>query len=141
MSASHKIYYSFLHQKDESKVEETYVDSSAFQWTDGLEKSWQTIASEVLPIVNSKHESVKPYFAKDLVNKPSSWKNLSFYFWGSPMSKEAINSCPVTINILNNIPGLISASVSILEPGARINPHYGDTYAIIRCHLGLKIPA
>ena len=57
------------------------------------------------------------------------------------MSKEAINSCPVTINILNNIPGLISASVSILEPGARINPHYGDTDAIIRCHLGLKIPA
>src|SRR5262249_12003867 len=26
------------------------------------------------------------------------------------------------------------------EPGANINPHQGDTDAIIRCHLGLSVP-
>jgi aspartyl/asparaginyl beta-hydroxylase (cupin superfamily) len=28
----------------------------------------------------------------------------------------------------------------VLEPGSNINPHQGDTDAIVRCHLGLSVP-
>ena len=45
-----------------------------------------------------------------------------------------------TIELLENIPGLVSASFNLLEPHSNIAPHYGDTNAIIRCHLGLEIP-
>ena len=52
-----------------------------------------------------------------------------------------IKQCPETNKILKTIPNIISASVSILEPGVTIKPHRGDTNAIIRCHLPLIVPA
>lgn len=56
------------------------------------------------------------------------------------MSAKACRECPGTVNLLRDIPGLVSASVSIMEPHAEIKPHFGDTDAIYRCHLGLVIP-
>lgn len=47
---------------------------------------------------------------------------------------------PQTTLLLNKIPHLVSASFSMLEPHTQIAPHHGDTNAIVRCHLGLKIP-
>jgi aspartyl/asparaginyl beta-hydroxylase (cupin superfamily) len=44
------------------------------------------------------------------------------------------------MRILDQIPHLTAASVSVLEPGTKINPHFGDTNAIARVHLGLSIP-
>lgn len=135
-----KLYYSFLHDKDPNIVEDTYYNASEFEWSAKIEQSWQDIHKEVLALVKNNESELKPYFAKEMVNAPKKWKALSFYFWGLKMSKNAIYSCPKTISVLNQIPDLISASVSIMEPHAEIKPHYGDTDAIFRCHLGLEIP-
>ncbi len=48
---------------------------------------------------------------------------------------------PITCSLLNKIPGFTLAAISILSPQSTIEPHYGDTNAIIRCHLGLQVPA
>ncbi len=48
---------------------------------------------------------------------------------------------PVTCSLLNQIPGCTLAVISILSPHSTIAPHYGDTNAVIRCHLGLQVPA
>jgi ornithine lipid ester-linked acyl 2-hydroxylase len=47
---------------------------------------------------------------------------------------------PLTTKIINQIPGLVSASFNVLESNAEINPHFGDTNGIVRAHLGLLVP-
>jgi len=46
--------------------------------------------------------------------------------------------CPRTTELLENIPGMITAGFSSLAPGTYIGPHVGYTNEVLRCHLGLK---
>ena len=135
-----KPWFSFLHEKDTSVVDETYFDLKDFEWSEILEKNSEIIRQELLSYLNKHQNEVKPYFATTMINAPEKWKSLSFYFWSVAMSKSAINDCPQTISLLKKIPHLVSASVSIMESHSEIKPHYGDTDAIYRCHLGIEIP-
>lgn len=47
---------------------------------------------------------------------------------------------PLTMQIFNHIPDVLSIGFNILEPRSKIKPHCGDTNAVYRCHLGLQIP-
>ncbi len=71
---------------------------------------------------------------------PRQWKTMGLYFWKFTMHANC-RKCPETVRLLKSIPGLTSFSLSVLEAGANINPHQGDTDAIYRCHVGLSIPA
>ena len=62
------------------------------------------------------------------------------YFNGFKIKKNLFNY-PYVEDLLSEIPYLISASISVLKPGAKILPHTGNTNGIMRYHLGLKIPA
>lgn len=139
--AEKKIYYSFLHDKDTAVKDETYYDPEVFEWSALLERDYPIYKTEVFKLIDKHQSKLKPYFAESMVNGPEKWKGLSFYFWGLPMSKDAIVSCPETIKSLQKIPNLVSASISIMEPGTEIKPHYGDTDAIYRVHVPLKVPA
>jgi ornithine lipid ester-linked acyl 2-hydroxylase len=136
-----KLYFSFLHQKDESNPDITYYDSNDFEWTCIIENNWEIIQKEVVDFLNNNEKEVKPYFAREMVNEPNKWKAFSFYFWGLRMSQNAVNSCPKSMELLKNIPNIVSASVSIMEPYSEIKPHFGDTNAVYRCHLGLIVPS
>jgi aspartyl/asparaginyl beta-hydroxylase (cupin superfamily) len=48
---------------------------------------------------------------------------------------------PRTVAFLRTIPYLTSAFVNLLEPGASLPAHNGDTNATYRCHLGLIVPS
>lgn len=135
-----KPWFSFLHEKDTSVVDETYFNPNDFEWAEMLEKNSETIHQELISYLNKHQNEVKPYFATTMMNAPEKWKSLSFYFWSVQMSKNAVVNCPQTISLLKKIPHLVSASVSIMEPNSEIKPHYGDTDAIYRCHLGIEIP-
>ena len=50
-------------------------------------------------------------------------------------------ACPATAALLASLPGLLNAWFSILAPGYHIPPHKGPTRALVRCHLGLRVPA
>ena len=140
MNTENEIYFSFLHEKNPEKKDETYFDPKQFDWASSMEGSWLAIKNEVLNYLNKDTKALKPYFASELMNAPNKWKTFAFYFWGLSMSKEAIKCCPKTIGILKSIPNLVSASVSVMEPNSEIKPHYGDSDAMYRCHLGLIIP-
>ena len=47
---------------------------------------------------------------------------------------------PKTFSILQQIPNLSLAGITVLEPHSKVLPHIGETNAIIRCHFGLKVP-
>jgi len=134
------IYYSFLHEKNLEVKDETYFDSKNFDWTDTIEKNWEVIRKEILGFLNKEEDILKPYFATEMMNAPNKWKAFSFYFWGLSMSKYAIDNCPDTIKLLKTIPNMVSASVSVMEPYSEIKPHYGDSDAMYRCHLGIIVP-
>ena len=134
-------WFSFLHEKDQNAVDETYLNPENFDWSEKLEKNAEAIQLEVLNVLKKNTDDFKPYFAATMMNAPEKWKSLSFYFWGVLMSKKAITSCPKTISLLKEIPDIVSFSISLMEPFSEIKPHYGDTDAMYRCHLGIEIPA
>jgi ornithine lipid ester-linked acyl 2-hydroxylase len=64
-----------------------------------------------------------------------------FTFWGLKVSNKFKRKCPKTMQYLKKIPGLVSLSISQLAPNSTIAEHTGDTNAIVRCHLGIEVPA
>ena len=43
--------------------------------------------------------------------------------------------------MVESIPGMTTAGFSRLEPQSHIKPHVGYTTAVLRCHLGVTVPA
>lgn len=74
-----------------------------------------------------------------MVNKHGTWKTISLKWWNIHLY-ENHRYFPKTIEIFEQIPGFVSLSFNLLEAGGHIVPHNGDTNAIYRCHLGIKIP-
>ena len=61
-------------------------------------------------------------------------------FW-TRRSRDNCSRFPVTWSIVKDIPGLTAASFNLLDAATTIKPHVGNTNAIIRCHMGLVVPA
>ncbi len=116
-----------------------YYNNKEFEWVKLLEDNYDIIKQEIHEYIVKNDDRIKPYFNKGMVTKEKSWRAFSFLFWNWKIKKN-MKECPKTMEVLSNIPFLISASVSILEPGVEIKPHKGDTNAIIRCHFGLEVP-
>ncbi|HVA98089.1 MAG TPA: aspartyl/asparaginyl beta-hydroxylase domain-containing protein [Bacteroidia bacterium] len=133
-----KIRYPFF--DGTSEEEKTFYNVSDFSWAKELEANWEIIKKEVIAYMQDP-KNLHPYFAKDLMNEPEKWQTFGLYAWGVCVSKKNCEACPETIKILEKIPTIISAGVSVMEPNAEIKPHFGDTNATVRCHLGLVVPA
>ena len=69
----------------------------------------------------------------------SGWKTINLYSYFLKYPKNC-RRFPKTDAIVNKIPGMCLAQVAVLEPGTKITPHFGDTNAIVRSHLGITIP-
>ena len=120
--------------------EPAFFDPADFPWVPLLEENWRVIRDELTGLVNAQDQRLQPYFSRSLPFPPGGWKTMGLLFWGWRLHRNG-RACPRTLAILRNIPHLVSASLSVLEPGANINPHQGDTNAVVRVHLGLVIPA
>jgi aspartyl/asparaginyl beta-hydroxylase (cupin superfamily) len=117
-----------------------FYDNKDLPWIETLEDNWQVMRDELVALAQSHPERLKPYFInKSMSFPPRHWKTMGLYFWKYTMHDNC-RKCPQTVRILRRIPGMTSCSLSVLEPGANINPHQGDTDAIYRCHLGLSVP-
>lgn len=118
-----------------------FYNRENFSWVNLLEDNWQLINKEVSALLEVKPERLKPYFInKSMSFPPRQWKTMGLYYWRVTLHGNC-RKCPTTVRLLKKIPGMLSCSVSVLEAGSNINPHQGDTDAIIRCHLGLSVPA
>jgi aspartyl/asparaginyl beta-hydroxylase (cupin superfamily) len=117
-----------------------FYNADEYPWVKTLEDNWQVIHQELTDMVESQGDRLKPYFHKLMAFPPNAWKTSGFYFWGYRLHGNC-NRCPNLTRVLDSIPGLTAGSLSVLEAGANINPHQGDTNAIIRAHLGLSVPA
>jgi ornithine lipid ester-linked acyl 2-hydroxylase len=137
-SATPRLWFSFFGGEYTEAI--TYYDKSRFDWTHLLESNWPVIKEEMEEFLEKNRHRLVPYFNKEMVSAPKKWKALSFMFWTLRFTENA-SQCPRTMTLLQQVPGIVSASISLLEPHTQIKPHRGDTNGIIRCHLGLAVPA
>ena len=73
------------------------------------------------------------------LSSPDAWRNFYFFNFRWYNHKNCLKY-PRTFALIQSIPDVSFAGITVLEPHSKVLPHIGETNAIIRCHLGLKIP-
>ena len=136
--SNRKLYYSFVERDGYTGDAPDFFDPEDFEWSRKLEQNWKEIRSE-LECFLAEGKELWPYFDQGIVSKKNSWKTIPFAAWGVHFRKNQ-RSAPKTMELLNSIPGMVSASFNLLEKQSDIVPHFGDTDGIFRCHLGIVIP-
>tara|TARA_R110000787_G_scaffold4455_6_gene17043 strand:- start:422 stop:934 length:513 start_codon:yes stop_codon:yes gene_type:complete len=110
-----------------------YYNASRFPFVEKLEDNWASVLTEYILLKTG----TIPYFEKDLYL--GEWDVFPFMFFGDE-DKDRCKLCPKTWELIKDIPGLTTASFSILRGATEIHPHTGFTDKVLRCHLGLKVP-
>jgi aspartyl/asparaginyl beta-hydroxylase (cupin superfamily) len=107
-------------------------------WADRVRESWTAIRDEFERNVRRGTDRVTEVFNPAGPAVPG-WRsvNLQTYSWPFRAARRAF---PVTVGVLDSIPGLTSAFINVLAPGSAIGAHFGDSDAIVRFHLGLDVP-
>jgi aspartyl/asparaginyl beta-hydroxylase (cupin superfamily) len=117
-------------------------DPSRYDFVKVVEAQWQVVRDELLAAVRDAEgaREFKPYQDLEKTDKDRAWKTAGLMYW-TVKSKRNISLFPKTWEIFSKIPNLTSCSLHLLEPRATIKPHIGDTDAMLRCHMGLVVPA
>ena len=68
-----------------------------------------------------------------------SWRTFNLVLYGREVPGNAAR-CPEMVRRLRRVPGMQSALLSILAPGAYIPPHSDPAKGVIRYHLAFKVP-
>lgn len=118
--------------------EPKFFDPSDFEWTKILEANFDVIKQETESFL--KEKKLTPYFNESLSDKKDSWKTSGMLHWGL-FEKKNYPYFKKTWDCIKAVPGLVSFSVSSLNPGSEIKEHNGDTNAIIRVHLPIIVPS
>lgn len=127
-----------------SRVATTPVlPADTFGWVPQLEDAWRDIRAELDQLL--EHPEDIPAFHQlspdqKRISRGDNWKTFGFYVYGKRVDDNCA-ACPRTAAALAAIPGMRTAMFSILKPHYHITPHRGPTRAVIRAHLGLKVPA
>jgi aspartyl/asparaginyl beta-hydroxylase (cupin superfamily) len=119
------------------------IDNASFDWVPRLEAAWPAIREELDHLL--EHPEDIPAFHQlspdqKRISKGDNWKTFGFYIYGKRVDDNCA-ICPRTSAVLDTLPGMRTAMFSILKPRYRIAAHKGPIRAVIRAHLGLKVPA
>ncbi len=117
-------------------------EHGTFDWASELEAGWETIRDEALAVMNDDANTPP---LRDLspdhrgIARDDHWR--CFFIWGYGQRVERNAAlCPRTTEIVERIPGLLSAFYSIHTPGTLVPEHRGVSKTIVNCHLPLDVP-
>ena len=110
-----------------------FFETSCFPFIRELEERWETIAKEY----ENVEDGNTAYPETDLYT--GEWDVFPLLFFNKDFPKHQ-KLCPKTWEIVKKIPGVTSASFSILRYNTELKPHTGFTSKVLRCHLPVKIP-
>jgi beta-hydroxylase len=118
------------------------ISNDAFDWVARLESAWPEIRAELDHLL--EHPEDIPSFHQispdqKRISKGDNWKTFGLYVFGKRI-EENCELCPRTAAAVSSIPNMRTAMFSILKPHYHIVPHKGPTRAVVRAHLGVKVP-
>jgi hypothetical protein len=124
----------FLNKTGYHGVYPPFHNKAEHAWAKIIEENWMVIRDELYA-----HSGFRSFVAPH-VSISAGWKGfyLLNYGWIKP---DFYKKFPNTAALLENVPNLTFAAFSLLEPGAELLPHFGDTNTIIRCAMGIEVPA
>ncbi len=104
--------------------------------------NWESIRDEYLALVERagrppSFSDVEP--GQQRLAGDGKWRVVMFRLFGNDWEQNR-ELMPVTWELLSRVENLESAMISVLEPGKRLQLHFGAVKAIIRVHLGLLVP-
>jgi ornithine lipid ester-linked acyl 2-hydroxylase len=120
-----------------------FLDANLFPELVPVQAHWTEISAELEQILRKRDEipafhQLSPDQVR--ISRGDAWKTFAFRVFSRRVDANC-EQCPVTARLLDALPGLQNAWFSILAPGYHIPPHRGPSKAVVRCHLGLRVPA
>lgn len=117
-------------------------DASAFPWVARLTAAVPTMQAELSVVMAEQErlpgvEEISPDHSRIARNRQ--WRSFFLYAYGY-RSGPACELCPHTAELVDAVPALETAFLSVLQPGAHLPPHRGVTKALITCHIPLVVP-
>jgi ornithine lipid ester-linked acyl 2-hydroxylase len=114
-----------------------------FPWSKQLEERSEQIRAELERLLVD-HAALPNFqeISRDQVEitDDDRWKTLFLYGYGYK-TQLASTLCPVTTELVEQVPGMVTAMFSILSPHKHIPAHRGPYKGVLRYHLGLVVPA
>jgi aspartyl/asparaginyl beta-hydroxylase (cupin superfamily) len=135
---SSSLWFSLYTSKEYVSEEEPYANVDNIAGIQNLERNYRVVLNELEEYLSANN--LQSHFNTVMVERSKTWKVQGLRVWGLENYKKQKHFTK-TMTLLNAIPSVTLISFNILEPQSKIKPHFGDTNAIMRCHLGLKIPA
>jgi len=131
----------------QTEEEKYFHHVSSFKWPSLLEENARIVKQELLTIIDEPAQhgpnrhwlAAHPGYAEGEHELSISWKTYEFLFFGIK-HKTHCEKCPETWKLLQQVPELVTAQFSMMEPHTIIHPHKGYTRMVLRSHLGLIIP-
>ncbi|MBG0742689.1 MAG: aspartyl/asparaginyl beta-hydroxylase domain-containing protein [Cylindrospermopsis raciborskii KL1] len=111
-----------------------FFHTKDFDFVSTLENGWTDVRAE---LVRLQPKNFIDWPEKNIYNH--GWEVFGLYAFGQRI-EENCKLCPKTVQLIEKIPGLLTAGFSSLAPGTYIGPHFGATNAVLRCHLGVVVP-
>ena len=120
--------------------DEIYYDNNTLEESKILQKNWKMIRDEALSTYKN-YSTIKGdlFFEDDVIKDGDKWKKL-YFKWYSDIDEKAQKLCPKTSKLIESMPNIKLAMISVLYPGAEILPHTGPYKGCLIHHLGLKTP-
>jgi len=120
--------------------DEPIVDKAFFAWIPVLESRWRDIQAEAARIRTEDIPSLGDIsFDHGRIAKDRRWKSFFLKGYGYRLDRNCARA-PITASLVDKVPGLVTATFSVLEAGGHIPRHRGMTKGMLTYHLALKVP-
>jgi aspartyl/asparaginyl beta-hydroxylase (cupin superfamily) len=121
---------------------QAWFDPREFAWTVVLEQRWSEVRRELDHVLLDR-DAIPSFqdvsIEQRAITDDNRWKTYFMFVFGTPIEVNC-QRCPLTVELLQAIPGLQNAMFSILAPGKDIPEHRGPYNGVLRYHLALKVP-
>lgn len=131
------IYFNIIGKRYKGKMP-TFYKNKEFELTKILEANYPQIKEEITNYYNSKKESFVTQYVP-YKWKEEKWKVFTFFGFLLKYPKN-LKEFPHLGKVLDKIPHLVTAQISVLEPHMRVKAHFAGSNALIRSHLAIVIP-
>lgn len=113
-----------------------FVDTADYEFISALSARWTDVRREFDALPPGV---LSPWHDRHLY-EDGGWKAFGLYAFGRRIAENCA-MCPETARLVESIPGMRTAGFSRLGRQAHIRPHVGLDRGVLRCHLGLHVPA